>query len=348
MLRPDSDRREAKGCSGFDLYYAGALWFHSTMTDGENEEAADQNELLQNSQEPIKWEKFLANSPPYQRRTIIAMGNPGQGAHYTVLSPTIEVYCDHNKCSKLSYFDSKSSRPIASGEKYGSIFLDYFCRHCGQTFKTYALFVRAFPNLKAGAYICEAMKIGEWPAFGPHVPTKMFSLLGEDQDTFHKGRRAESQGMGVGAFAYYRRVVENQKNRLIDEIIKVGKKLGADQETIARLEAARAETQFHKAVGIIKDGIPDVLRIEGHNPLILLHTALSDGLHDKSDEECLARATSIRVVMAELAERITQALSARDEFTSAVSKLLTIAQEKGKKPGGGKPPDQPTTQSSAT
>jgi hypothetical protein len=152
----------------------------------------------------------------------------------------------------------------------------------------------------------------------------MFSLLGTDQEIFHKGRRAEAQGMGIGAFAYYRRVVENQKNRLIDEIIKVSKLLNADSAIVANLEAARKETQFHKAVQIVKDGIPDVLRISGHNPLTLLHAALSDGLHDQSDEECLTRAETIRLVLAELSERIAEALKDHKELNQAVSKLLQI------------------------
>jgi len=130
--------------------------------------------------------------------------------------------------------------------------------------------------------------------------------------------------MGIGAFAYYRRVVENQKNRLIDEIIKVSKLLNADPSIITNLEAARKETQFHKAVQIVKEGIPEVLRISGHNPLTLLHAALSDGLHDKSDEECLTRAETIRLVLAELSERIVEALKDHKELNQAVSKLLQI------------------------
>ena len=36
-----------------------------------------------------------------------------------------------------------------------------------------------------------------------------------------KGRRCGNLGLGIGAFVYYRRVVENQKSRILDEIIKV-------------------------------------------------------------------------------------------------------------------------------
>jgi hypothetical protein len=52
------------------------------------------------------------------------------------------------------------------------------------------------------------------------------------------------------------------------------------------------------------------------------HNALSEGLHELTDEECLALATSIRVVLVELAERITTALKEQTELKSAVSQLL--------------------------
>jgi len=64
------------------------------------------------------------------------------------------------------------------------------------------------------------------------------------------------------------------------------------------------ETQFSKAIETIKAAIPESLLIDGHNPLTLLHDALSEGLHAQTNEDCLELATSIRVVLTELAERI--------------------------------------------
>jgi len=62
--------------------------------------------------------------------------------------------------------------------------------------------------------------------------------------------------------------------------------------------------------------------INGHNPLTLLHSALSDGIHAKTDEECLELATSIRLVLIELADRIATALKDEAELRTAVTKLL--------------------------
>jgi hypothetical protein len=128
--------------------------------------------------------------------------------------------------------------------------------------------------------------------------------------------------MGIAAFAYYRRVIEGQKDRIFDEIIKVCNRLSAGEPIVKELAAAKVETQFSKAVDSVKLAIPQALFINGHNPLTLLHSALSEGLHAQSDEECLEIATSIRVVIADFAERMGQALKDEAELSTAVSRLL--------------------------
>ena len=176
--------------------------------------------------------------------------------------------------------------------------------------------------LKPGRLSGEIYKYGEHPSFGPPVPAKVISLVGPERDYFLKGRRSESQGLGIAAFAYYRRVIENQKNRLFDEIIRVSAKVGADPEILADLEKAKLEIQFSKAISEIKHGLLQVLLMNGHNPLGLLHSALSEGLHAQTDDQCLELATSIRIVMTELAERISIALKDEAELAGAVSRLF--------------------------
>jgi hypothetical protein len=73
---------------------------------------------------------------------------------------------------------------------------------------------------------------------------------------------------------------------------------------------------------VSKDAIPESLRIQGHNPMTLLHDNLSTGLHAKADAECLEIAQAIRIVLAELAERLTNALKDEAELTKALGKLL--------------------------
>src|SRR5271170_145391 len=93
---------------------------------------------------------------------------------------------------------------------------------------------------------------------------------------------------------------------------------------IAELEKARKETQFSKAIESIKPAVPQALLIDGHNPLTLLHNALSEGMHAQTDEECLELATSIRVVLTDLVERMANVLKDHAELKAAVNKLIEV------------------------
>ena len=175
---------------------------------------------------------------------------------------------------------------------------------------------------KSGEPQGECYKFGELPPYGPHVPSKLIELIGPDRDLFLQGRRCESQGLGIGAFTYYRRVVENQKNRILKKIIKVSERIKAPQDKINTLREAMDETQFSTALEMAKDVMPESLLIDGHNPILLLHRALSRGVHELSDEECQDFARSVRVVLSELSGRISSVLKDEAEFKEALSTLM--------------------------
>lgn len=275
-----------------------------------------QNSKLDTSE--ISIASFLESAPPGTRANISDLFISEQvllssGYHWVVNSPNIQLYCGSAICGGLRIFTGK--REVLSYT--GPVFLTYTCRNCNQTTKLFAL-VTSEAQTAAGS----ALKLGEEPPFGPPIPSRVISLIGPDRNNFLKGRQSENHGLGIGAFSYYRRVVEDQKGRLIEQIARVAEKLGADDQTLKRFEKAKTETQFSKAIDDIKGAIPNSLLINGHNPLTLLHTALSEGIHAQSDEECLAIATSIRVVLSELAERINHALKDEAELKNAVNRLL--------------------------
>lgn len=117
----------------------------------------------------------------------------------------------------------------------------------------------------------------------------------------------------------------------MDEILKVAKSINANAQMLAAIEAAKNEQQFTKAVKGLKDAFPPVLLINGHNPLVLLHGALSQGVHNLPDEDCLTLATSIRVVLVELVEKLAHALKDEKEITDALTRLLQAQKKKKSK-----------------
>lgn len=190
---------------------------------------------------------------------------------YVLADPELQLHCD--RCNGTRFFQA-TIRFGQVRDTFENGFLVYHCRNCRTTSKTFALTAvqkrSDEPMLATQATRGYVYKIGEIPAFGPPVPAKAITLVGPDSELFLKGRNAENQGLGIGAFAYYRRVVENQKNRILDEIIRVAQKTRAGNDVVRQLRAAREETQFTKAIDIVKDCIPPVLLIDGHhNPLVL-------------------------------------------------------------------------------
>lgn len=265
---------------------------------------------------------FLESVPPGQFSDVVDLGGdityPASGSRVANLNrPEIMLYCDSDACNGNRFFSTKDN--LAALSPYVKLsFVTFFCKNCSSRSKTFALWFKFNDDLKGG----RAYKYGEVPAFGPPTPARLVSLIGPQRDLFLKGRRAENQGMGIAAFAYYRRVIEDQKDRIFDEVIKVSRGLSADQAVIDDLQKAKTETQFIKAVEAVKHAIPQALLINGRNPLTLLHSALSEGLHAHTDDDCLEIATSIRVVMAEFAERMAQVIKDEAELNEAVSRLL--------------------------
>lgn len=269
----------------------------------------------------ITLNEFMQDSPPGELRVIEPREASGYNHQYpwSVQLPEISRHCDSPKCDREMIHAPESGGNKASFlSDLGSSILIYRCRHCeASVIQIAALFVRDREKRELLAY-----KFGEFPAFGPKTPNRVLRLIESEKEHFLKGRRAEFQGLGIAAFAYYRRVVENRKDAIIDRIVAVARTMGASGTLIQELEDAKAEIKFSAAVGRIKSAIPDSLLIGGQNPLTLLHRALSEGIHELSDADCLDRAQAIRVVLINFVDRADAALKDDAELKGAVSRLM--------------------------
>lgn len=270
--------------------------------------------------ETVTQQELLERTPPGKGVIVSDFEGADRQGMPRVRLPEITLHC--NQCTGDRFFAPTEQGDFIGKREPTDTFLNYICRNCRKSFKTFAL--GATFDQQAGVW--RVFKYGEDPSFGPPTPSRAISLIGPDRDQFLKGRRCENQGLGVGAFVYYRRVVENQKNRIFDEIVRVSRHLGADEALLAELEAAKNETQFTKAVQAIKHALPQSLLVNGHNPLLLLHSALSAGVHELTDDQCLELAASARVVLIEFAERMAQAMKDEAELTNAIQRLAQRGQ----------------------
>jgi hypothetical protein len=260
---------------------------------------------------PGTWYDVLVRYPPL--RLVILPRDEATEER----TPQLKMYCEH--CDAVLWSECATRTPSHSVNTDCSVLsLTYRCKNCERELKLFTLLTTygMQPDLHM-----RVMKLGEWPAFGPHVPARVISLIGPERETFLKGRRAEALGFGVGAFGYYRRVVESQRDRLLDAIIAAAEKTNVPEDKLAVLRGAKGQRRFSDSIEQMQDAIPDSLFIDRQNPLRLLHKALSEGLHEDDDDECLERAEAIREVLTALVARLAEVTKESDRLRVAFGKL---------------------------
>lgn len=279
----------------------------------------------------VAWKSFLETTPPNTPVTISGLAVSHVPPHanrsiWKIVNPYIELHCEHD--DGVRRFDPTTSsyvflaRPITPSYE----FIAYLCRDCQSSTKTFAVLIQndesAFgdPAFEDPGSV-EVMKLGEYPPFSAPISSRIQKLLSDsDLELYRKGVRAEAQGLGIGAATYFRRIVDEQWQRLVKEIRQAAEQLGV--EDLGVYDAAMGETQFSKAVAMLKDAIPEKLLIlQGENPLTLLYKPLSQQLHGMTDEECLQQAADIRLVLTVLLENIAEVMKDQDELTAAAKRL---------------------------
>lgn len=276
-------------------------------------------EEVQNAPEPISLKEFLEAIHPSVMKPIDDLWQLQNERGYerkAIVAPDIRLHCA--TCGGERTFRSAENAYFNLGVSVGDFALKYTCGDCNEQIKYYSLIAQL-----EGGNSGQLYKYGELPPFGVPVPNKVLRLFGRDSGLFLKGRQCENLGYGVAAFAYYRRVVENHKSDILNEIIKVCQTLNASKAVIDELQAAQKEISFTKAVETIKAGLPHGLLINGHNPLLALHGALSVGLHDETDETCLQAAHAVRLVLIDLVEKISLLKQDNKQLSDAVQLLLS-------------------------
>jgi len=301
---------------------------------------------------PIALKDFLETVAPNSARNVVLPVKAVELGVWQVLLPSVWIYCSHKQCQGRRWFDPEST-PI---HRFGAdhVFNDvgawkFVCRHCKNRLKTFAVLCQArqpsYDNFTDSVQSVTLTKIGEIPAFGVPAPLSLRGFLEDDAELFEKALKSEAQGLGIGALVYYRRIVDNQKPHLLQAIRSVYTMEGGTNAGVSdALTAAEAADGFSRAYEALKGHIPASLRVSGHDPLQLLYDQTSHGLHNLSDADCLARATTIREVLAAMASRVQELLKEHAALSKAVGELSQLDKDRGPAaPDAGGPPSEDAT-----
>lgn len=262
-------------------------------------------------------EEFLIKYPLYRRYKIDPplSGDLDRRIEQIEFS-SIKSYCKECKDEHTFVFRSGQDENLqeCNHRVNGRVFIRYFeCARCGKYRLRFAILL--------AHDLDSIMKIGQFPSWKEPISNDLRKSLGEFVDNYEKGLACESQSYGIGAYAYYRRMVEDLIQKLLDDIAKLVEG-DEDSDFAEKVEAAKHSRRADEKIEIVKESLPVILRPGGVNPLSIIHSTLSEGLHSKSDEECLLLALQVRESLTFLVEEVHRTKSRGYSYKANMNKLL--------------------------
>ena len=223
-------------------------------------------------------------------------------------------YCESNQTFNMTNEFWHEGHQGENESPFNRVFyLNYLCDSCKE-------FKRSF-----FVYVSEDLdfiyKVGQFPEWEIKMDSNLEKVLNKHAKTFRKGLVCEAQGYGIGAFAYYRRITEDIIDELLDSIFDLIE-TEHQLEYKTALEKTKTTRVTQEKIDLVKDLLPSILKPNGMNPLGVLHSELSEGLHAESDKACLENANHIKSILTYLINQIIQSKESAKNFTSSMKSLL--------------------------
>jgi len=270
--------------------------------------------------------EFLEKYPLYRKfKTNLIDYNFKSASFEEVPKPAIHMGC--NICTSDQTFnivneyyeleENRGSKMLVNGK---IVRARYRCSSCNRMNRTFFLYFFRGVKTKEN-YAIDVMKVGQYPAWSIELDKELENILGEHADYYKKGLVCESQSYGIGAYAYFRRITEEIIDKLLDSICDLIEE--KDREAYAEaLEKTKKTRVTQEKIDLVKDLLPISLKPDGINPLGVLHSALSEGLHSLSDEDCMEQAEIIRNILVFLVNQTIRMKNDSSIFTDGMRKLL--------------------------
>jgi hypothetical protein len=234
-----------------------------------------------------------------------------------LLPETITLFCD--ACDKETNWETYLSR----GASYRTGFAEkeYTCRNCKTGKINYHYY---WGKATGGTGTILFFKIGQWPALDERIPRELRkSLDRSDLSLYHKALRCRNQNLGLGSLSYLRRVVEHKINAILDLIAEEARSIGFASEHLAKLDAMKTKGLFKDKIDLASAVLPPSLRPGGHNPIDVLHDLPSEGIHHRSEEECIQIFDRVRSVFEYLFREIDTRKKSAAEYAATVAKIAS-------------------------
>lgn len=259
---------------------------------------------------------FLETAPLYSWR---AFQKPAQNRTSLGIQG-VDIFCE--VCQRERPFHDMRARGGGSGMnsptpvlKSGTSYLPFTCVSCRKSTKVYLV------EQEVSDATVKLQKYGELPRAAVVRDRVLQKFLQDDRENYQKASMCLAHEYGVGAFAYFRRIVENNISRLLDLLQQEAAATGGDAVLSEALGELKKDTPMSEKIRVANHALPAHLKPDGLNPLGRLYQVLSEGVHALSDAECLAKAQAASHCLTYLVDELTTRKEHREQFKRAIGGL---------------------------
>lgn len=239
---------------------------------------------------------------------------------YALSFPEIlKLYCPDEDCRTIQVWETANC-PFASSNTTGiDAFsqVSYTCRNCKRSAVHYFLYFNL--NLLRG----EIAKVGQWPPLSREADPIVVARWGKaDKLLYRDAMTFRNSNKGIAALPYLRRIIENHIHDVFDLIADAHQRkplVGFDSDALARI---RISHRFSEKLDFARDFLPGDLTPAGYpNPIGPLYELISDGLHQRTEEECVDIFDRCRAAFEFVVKKLTEAKREDEAYIEAIRKL---------------------------
>lgn len=230
----------------------------------------------------------------------------------------IDAYCE--TCKQKRPFQDRRSRGGGAGMptkllSTGQSYFEFTCVSCSKDRHEYLV------NQIVTDETIKIQKYGELPRKSLDRDAILQKFFSKDSDYYEKAVMCLAHGYGIAAFAYMRRIIENNISELLDMIQEEIKSTDDNSSLLTKLSELKEKTPMSDKIKIANTALPEYLTPSGLNPLGKLYQILSAGIHSDSDESCLNKAKTLQECIKYLISELSSRKKNRESFKNLVGSL---------------------------
>jgi hypothetical protein len=164
------------------------------------------------------------------------------------------------------------------------------------------------------------MKFGQVPMWTPQIDKDLRKELGASAKFYLKALQNLNMSYGIGACAYFRRMIEDYINPLLTLLHDYKQDAGASEEELEGIKKAIVSKNFSAKTEYAAEMCPQSLIVAGMNPLKELHDLLSYNLHAGTDEDATEVALKIKSAIEFVVKSLRRHYDEQKQFVETMKK----------------------------